>query len=62
MAARQAARAEATAHGRTPRNPFPAPAADPMGAAGKITRVREENRRRLAATEMVDAEPREPQG
>ena len=46
----------ARAAGRTPRNPVPGPAGDGMGASGKITRAREESRRKLADTQKDDAE------
>jgi putative ATPase len=55
MAAREAAREEARARGRTPRNPMPGPQVNGMGAASKITRVREESRKRLADTNRRDA-------
>jgi putative ATPase len=55
MAGREDARARATAAGRTPRNPTPGPEVDGMRQGGKIIRVREENRRRLAETEKRDA-------
>jgi putative ATPase len=56
MAARQVAREEARAAGRATRNPVPGPSVDGMGAAGRITRVREESRRRMADTQQGDAE------
>ncbi len=56
MAFRAAERAEARAAGRTPRDLFPGPAGDGMGASGKISRLREESRRKLAETEKRDAD------
>ncbi len=56
MAAREAARAEAKTRGRTPRDPVPGPPGDGMGAASKITRIREQSRRRLADTNRRDAD------
>jgi putative ATPase len=58
MAWREGQRDEARAAGRTPRNPIPGPTGEGagMGAAGKMTRTREENRRKLADTEKRDAE------
>jgi hypothetical protein len=35
--------------------PVPGPAGDGMGASGKITRAREESRRKLADTQKDDA-------
>ncbi len=55
MGSREAARAEARERGRTPKSPFPGPDVDSMGASGKITRVREENRKKLADTQKDDA-------
>ena len=55
MAGREEARARAREAGRTPRNPFPGPTVDGMGVGGKITRAREENRKKLAETEKRDA-------
>jgi putative ATPase len=55
MAGREEARAKARAAGRTPKNPFPGPTVDGMGVGGKITRVREESRKKLADTEKRDA-------
>ena len=55
MAGREAAREAAQARGRTPRNPVPGPQVDGMGASSKITRVREESRKRLADTNRRDA-------
>jgi putative ATPase len=56
MAAREAAREEARARGRTPRDPVPGPQVNGMGAASRITRVREDSRRRLADTNRRDAD------
>ena len=56
MSAREAARTEARARGRTPPDPIPGPRVDGMGAASKITRVREDSRRRLADTTRKDAD------
>jgi len=58
MAWREGQREEARATGRTPRNPIPGPTGEGagMGAAAKITRTREEARRKLADTERRDAE------
>jgi len=56
MAWRAGQREEAREHGRTPRNPVPGFQGDGMGASGKITKVREESRRKLADTEKRDAE------
>ncbi|MFN8630239.1 MAG: replication-associated recombination protein A [Chloroflexota bacterium] len=60
MAWREGQRDEARAAGRTPRNPVPGPTGEGagMGAASKMTRTREENRRKLAETEKRDAEDR----
>ena len=55
MGSREAARTEARERGRTPKSPFPGPEVDSMGASGKITRVREENRKKLADTQKDDA-------
>jgi putative ATPase len=55
MAFRESERANARARGRTPRNPVPGPEGGGMGAAAKITRLREESRRRVAETEKRDA-------
>ena len=55
MAFRAAEREEARERGRTARNPIPGPPGDGMGASGKLTRLREENRRKLADTERKDA-------
>ncbi len=55
MTSRQAARDEAKARGRMPRDPVPGPHVDGMGAASKITRVREGTRKRLADTQNRDA-------
>ena len=55
MAWRAAEREAANASGRTPRNPVPGPQVDGMGAAGKITRIREESRKKLADTQKDDA-------
>ena len=55
MAWREAEREAARAAGRTPRNPVPGPVGDGMGASGKITRAREESRRKLADTQKGDA-------
>jgi putative ATPase len=55
MARRESGREEAKARGRAPRNPVPGPAVDGMGAAGKITRIREESRKKLADTQKGDA-------
>jgi putative ATPase len=55
MAWRRGEREAARSVGRTPRDPVPGPAGDGMGASGKITRAREENRRRLADTQKDDA-------
>jgi putative ATPase len=55
MAWREGERGAARESGRTPRNPVPGPAGDGMGTAGKITRAREESRRKLADTEKRDA-------
>ncbi len=55
MAWREGEREAARAAGRTPRNPVPGPAGDGMGASGKITRAREESRRKLADTQKDDA-------
>jgi putative ATPase len=58
MAYREGEREEARAKGRTPRNPVPGPTGDGggMAAASKITRLREENRKKLADTEKRDAD------
>jgi len=58
MAWREGEREEARSKGRTPRNPVPGPAGEGggMGAASKLTRTREEARRKLADTEKRDAE------
>jgi putative ATPase len=58
QAYREGQRAEARATGRTPRNPVPGPTGEGAGmsAAAKITRTREESRRKLADTEKRDAE------
>ena len=55
MDGREAARAEAKERGRTPKMPFQGPDVDAMGSAGKITRVREESRKKLADTQRDDA-------
>ncbi|MEW6223424.1 MAG: replication-associated recombination protein A [Chloroflexota bacterium] len=55
MAGREAARDAARTRGRTPRNPVPGPQVDGMGASSKITRVREDSRKRLADTNRRDA-------
>jgi putative ATPase len=55
MAAREAAREEARARGRTQRDPVPGPQVDGMGAASKVTRVRETSRRALADQQRKDA-------
>ncbi len=55
MAWRAGEREAARVAGRTPRNPVPGPRGDGMGASGKITRAREEGRRRLADTQKSDA-------
>jgi putative ATPase len=55
MAWREQGRDEARERGRTPRNPVPGPQVDGMGAAGRITRLREESRRKLADTQKDDA-------
>jgi putative ATPase len=60
MAGREAARAEAAARGRTPRNPVPGPGVDPMRVAGRIVRAREAGRRRLVETDRRDAGDGEP--
>ena len=57
MAWREGERDAARAAGRTPRNPVPGPQGDGMGASGKITRAREESRRKLADEQKGDAEP-----
>ena len=41
--------------GAPPRNPVPGPQVDGMGAAGKITRIREDSRKKLADTQKGDA-------
>jgi putative ATPase len=56
MSAREAAREASRATGRATPNPVPGPRVDGMGAAGRITRVRDESRRRMADTERRDAE------
>jgi putative ATPase len=56
MAARDDARATARERGRTPKNQTPAPEVNAMGAASRVNRTREENRRKLAETERRDAE------
>ncbi len=55
MAAREAARDDARARGRTPRNPVPGPQVDGMGSAAKVTRLRETNRRAMADGQRRDA-------
>ena len=56
MAAREAARTEARSNGGKPRrNPVPGPQVDAMNAGSKITRVREENRKKLGETNKQDA-------
>ena len=57
MAVREDARARAQEAGRTPKNAFPGPNVDSMGAGSKMTRIREENRKKLAETEKRDAGP-----
>ncbi len=56
MAAREAARTDARSNGGKPRrNPVPGPQVDAMNAGSKITRVREENRKKLGETNRKDA-------
>ena len=56
MAAREAARTEARSNGGKPRrNPVPGPQVDAMNAGSKITRLREENRKKLGETNKQDA-------
>ncbi len=56
MAAREAARTEARSNGGKPRrNPVPGPQVDAMNVGSKITRVREENRKKLGETNRADA-------
>jgi putative ATPase len=55
MAARAESRAEAAARGRTARNPIAGPEVDAMGSSGKITRKREEQRKRIADEQRKDA-------
>ena len=56
MAAREAARTEARSNGGRPRrNPVPGPQVDAMNAGSKITRLREENRKKLGETNKQDA-------
>jgi putative ATPase len=55
MAWREGEREAARERGRTPRDPVPGPQGDGMGASGKITRMREESRRKLADTQKDDA-------
>jgi putative ATPase len=55
MAEREAARAASRDRGRPRRDPVPGPEVDGMGAAGRIVRLREDSRRRVADTERRDA-------
>jgi putative ATPase len=55
MAWRQGEREAARAAGRTPRDPVPGPGGSGMGVSGKITRARDESRRKLADTQKDDA-------
>jgi putative ATPase len=55
MAFRASEREAARAAGRTPRDPVPGPQTDGMGASSKITKAREESRRKLADTQKDDA-------
>ena len=55
MAAREAARSESSGSGKPRRNPMPGPQVDSMNASSKITRTREENRKRLGETNKRDA-------
>ncbi len=55
MAWREGQREEARERGRTPRNPVPGPQGEGMGVSGKLTRAREESRRKLADTQKGDA-------
>jgi putative ATPase len=55
MAGREAARQAARERGRTPKNAFPGPDVDSMGASGKLIRVRVEQRKKLADTQKDDA-------
>jgi putative ATPase len=57
MERRAQAREAARDAGRTPRNPVPGPSGDGgMASASKMTRMREESRRRLADAEQRDAD------
>jgi putative ATPase len=55
MAFREDQRQAARAAGRTPRDPVPGPQVDGMNVGGKMTRTREEQRRKVAETEKRDA-------
>jgi putative ATPase len=57
MALREEARGRAREAGHASRSEEPRPDVDPMRAASRIVRTREENRRRLADTEKRDAGP-----
>ena len=54
LARRAAAREKARETGKTPKSPFPAPDV-PRGGGDRILRKREENRKKLAETEIRDA-------
>jgi hypothetical protein len=56
MEFRAAEREAARTAGHTPKNPVPAPQVDGMGVSGKITRTREESRKKVADTEKRDAD------
>ena len=55
MAFREDERDAARAAGRTPKDPTPGPQIDGMNVGGKITKTREESRRKVAETEKRDA-------
>jgi putative ATPase len=55
MEFRAAEREAARASGHTPKNPVPGPQVDGMNVSGKITRTREESRKKVADTEKSDA-------